>query len=127
MHALYKYAKNDNIINNSERMSERARSTEVDEKRLVQANKLVNECYTIPSIATAKKNRNEIRPVVSFWKQRKCHIECETKRFQNGHNQIGKNYIYSIYIQHTYMHIFRVHTVYVEWARKINNNRCRGR
>lgn len=102
----------------------------IDEKRFVASE------WTNGTTAITKKQKNEeiekkvklgslcvcVSVCVSFWKQRKCQIECETKRFQNGHNQIGKNYI------HTYPYI------HMEWAKKINNNnnsssnhRCRGR
>lgn len=98
--------KNDNYHNNGT-----LNTTQIDGNRFVAMR--MNEWYNHNSNRKAKRRKKwaklgSLCVCVSFWKQRKCQTECETKRFQNGHNQIGKNYVQT----HTRM----------EWAKKINNN-----
>lgn len=83
--------KNDNYHNNGT-----LNTTQIDGNRFVAMR--MNEWYNHNSNRKAKRRKKwaklgSLCVCVSFWKQRKCQTECETKRFQNGHNQIGKNYV----------------------------------
>lgn len=113
-------------ITTMERERERTFNTQqkLMETDLLQANERMCTTTTATYNKETEKRRKKQREkkwaklgslcvCVSFWKQRKCHIECETKRFQNGHNQIGKNYVHT---RHTHS------LSHMEWAKKINNN-----